>query len=249
MLRCSQWIASTCVVIGLSTAAFADVTGKVTLEGKVEEPKVIDMSGVKECAACHADPVYDDTVVVGDKGELKNVVVSLKLDKDKAAPGGDAATTPPATPATIDQKGCLYDPHVTAVMTDQKVVFKNSDPTAHNVDTGAAANHENQVNQGMLKGAGDYTYTPRVGEDTPIRIKCDVHPWMGAWIAVFDHPYFAVTGDDGTFTIKNLPDGTYTLQAWHEKFGTKEGKVTVKDGKATIDFTFKVDDKPAEKKK
>jgi plastocyanin len=248
MLRYSRWIASTCMVIGLSTTAFADVTGKVTLEGKLEDPKPIDMSAVKECAACHPDPVYPEDIVVGDNGELKNVVVSLKLADGQTAPGGDAAAKPPDKPAVIDQKGCLYDPHVTAVMTDQKIVFKNSDPTAHNVDTGGAENNENKVNQGMLKGAGEYTYTPKVAEAKPFKVKCDVHPWMSAWIAVFDHPYFAVTGDDGTFDIKGLPDGTYTIQAWQETLGTQEGKVTVKDGKATIDFKFKAPVKDKDKK-
>ena len=71
------------------------------------------------------------------------------------------------------------------------------------------------------------------------KVKCDVHPWMTGWVAIFDHPYFAVTADDGTFAIKGLPDGTYTLQAWHERFGTQSQKVTVKDGKATADWTFK----------
>jgi plastocyanin len=229
----------TTLVIGLAVAASADVTGKVTFEGAVpeSESKPIDMSGQKECAACHPDPVYPGVVVVDDdtKG-LKNVVVSLKLDPNQAAPGGAAAQNPPATSVVIDQKGCLYEPHVTAVMTGQTVEFKNSDTCLHNIDTTGAANDENKFNKAMPAHSPNLKFVPKVAE--AMKIKCDAHPWMNAWVVIIDHPYFAVTGDDGTFAIKNLPDGTYTLQAWHEKYGTKEGQVTVKDGKGTIDFKF-----------
>jgi plastocyanin len=226
-------------VIGLAAMASADVTGKVTFSGTVpdSESKPIDMSGQKECAACHPDPVYPGVVVVDDdtKG-LKNVVVSLKLDPDKDPPGGEAAKKPPAEPVVIDQKGCLYEPHVTAVMTGQKVLFRNSDPCLHNIDTTGAANDENKFNKAMPPKCPDLPFVPKVAE--MLKIKCDAHPWMNAWIAIIDSPYFAVTGDDGTFAIKNLPDGTYTIQAWHEKYGTKEAQVTVKDGKGTVDFKF-----------
>lgn len=232
----------------LATFAFAspllaDVTGKVTLVGDAPEMKVIDMSAVKECAALHPDPVTEETVIVGDKGELKNVVVSLKKDEDKEMPG-----EVPKTPVVLDQKACMYEPHVVAMMVGQPLIVKNSDPFLHNVDS-TATNPENKFNVGMPTANAGMKIDPQPKVPEIFRVKCDVHPWMSAWVAVFDHPYFSVTGDDGTFTIKGLPDGDYTLQAWHEKYGTQEQKITVKDGKAAVDFKFKADaDKAAEKR-
>jgi plastocyanin len=221
----------------------ADVTGKVTLLGDPPEMQVIDMSAVKECAALHPDPVTEETVIVGDKGELKNVVVSLKKDDDKDMPG-----EPSKTPVVLDQQACMYEPHVVAMMVGQPLIIKNSDPFLHNVDS-TATNPENKFNVGMPTANKGIKIDPQPKVPEIFRVKCDVHPWMSAWIAVFDHPYFSVTGDDGTFDIKGLPDGTYTLQAWHEKYGTQDKKITVKDGKAVVDFQYKADDAKPEKKK
>jgi plastocyanin len=227
--------------LGASRLA-ADVTGKVTLDGTPPEMKVIDMAAIKECAALHPDPVTEETVIVGDKGELKNVVVSLKKDEDKEMPGEI-----PKTPAVLDQKDCMFQPHVLAMMVGQELVAKNSDNFLHNVHAQPAINDE--INFPMPhKSAGEKIPQQPKAPET-FRVKCDVHPWMSAWIAVFDHPYFSVTGDDGTFDIKNLPDGQYTLQAWHELYGTQEQKITVKEGKAEVNFTFKADAKPAPAKK
>ncbi len=240
--RIFKWAALALAVS--ATTLLADVTGKVTLEGDAPEMKVIDMSGSKECAALHPDPVTEETVIVGDKGELKNVVVSLKKEDDKDMPG-DA----PKTPAVLDQKGCMYDPHVLAMMVGQELVVKNSDSFLHNVHSLSTIN--DAFNVGMPNANNGEKIDPQPKAPETFRVKCDVHPWMSAWIAVFDHPYFSVTGDDGTFAIKNLPDGTYTLQAWHEKYGTNEQKVTVKDGKAVVNFTFNAKDEnktPAGKK-
>jgi hypothetical protein len=221
-----------------ASSVLADVTGKVTLEGTPPEMKVLDMSAQKECASLHPDPVTEETVIVGDKGELKNVVVSLKKDEDK-----DIAGDVPKTPAVLDQKDCMYSPHVVAMMVGQGLVVKNSDPFLHNVHGKPSINNEFNVPMPHKNDGEKINPQPKAPEY--INVKCDVHPWMSAWVAVFDHPYFSVTGDDGTFDIKNLPDGEYTLQAWHEAYGTKEQKVTVKGGKAEVNFTFKTDDAPA----
>ncbi len=231
--------------VGLLTASiglwftghtFADVTGKVTLDGPAPEMKVIDMSAVKECAALHPDPVTEESVVVSENNELKNVVVSLKKDEDKEMPGEASKT-----PAVLDQKACVYEPHVVAMMVGQTLLVKNSDAFLHNVDS-TASNPENKFNIGMPKPNDGMKIDPQPKVAEIFRVKCDVHPWMSAWVAVFDHPYFAVTGDDGKFDIKGLPDGSYTLQAWQEKLGTQEQKITVKDGKAEVDFKFKATD-------
>jgi plastocyanin len=231
-------------VLASGSSLFADVTGKVTLHGDAPEMKVIDMSATPDCAKLHPDPVTEETVIVGDKGELKNVVVSLKKEDDKEMPG-----EVPKTQAVLDQKGCMYEPHVLAMMVGQDLIVKNSDTFLHNVHSLATVN--DQFNTGMPKANTGEKVDPQPKAPETFRVKCDVHPWMSAWIAVFDHPYFSVTGDDGTFDIKNLPDGSYTLQAWHEKYGTQEQKITVKDGKAEVNFTFDanapVKDTPAKK--
>ncbi len=131
----------------------------------------------------------------------------------------------------------MYVPHVTAMMVGQQLKVKNSDPTLHNVHSLSTVN--GSFNKGQPNVNDGELMDPQPKAPEVFRIKCDVHSWMAGWVAVFDHPYFSVTGDDGTYTIKNLPDGDYTLQAWQEKYGTQEQKITVKDGKATADFTFK----------
>jgi plastocyanin len=224
--------------------ARADVTGKVTLVGTPPDMGTIDMSGQKQCAALHPDPVTDQTVIVGDNGELRNVVVSLKKADDQEVAGQPA---PPKDPAVLDQKGCLFEPHVLAMQAGQTLVIKNSDPFLHNVDCKPTVN--DAINMAMPTANAGEKADPQPKAPETFKVKCDVHPWMTGWIAIFDHPYFAVTGDDGTFTIKGLPDGTYTLQAWHERYGTKEQQVTVKDGKATVNFSFKTDDKAVATKK
>jgi hypothetical protein len=222
--------------VGASSFAFADVTGKVTLDGKAPEMKTIDMSGVQACAQQHPDPVTEETVVVDDKNDLKNVVVAIKKEE-----GQDLAGDVPKTPATLDQKGCMYSPHVLAMMVGQDLLVKNSDPFLHNIHSLSETNGSFNKGQPNVNDGEKVEPQPKAAET--FRVKCDVHPWMGAWIAVFDHPYFSVTGDDGTFSIKGIPDGDYTLQAWHEKLGTQTQKITVKDGKTAepVNFTFKAE--------
>jgi len=222
-------------LLGLARFAAADITGTVKLDGKAPEMKEIDMSAVNECKAQHQDPVYEETVVAGEKGELKNVVVALKPEGDPSALGGSA----PSEPAVLDQKGCQYIPHVLGVMVGQEMQVKNDDPFMHNVHSLAQTNpafNKQQPN----KDNGMKVESPKAAET--YKVKCDVHPWMGAWVVVFEHPFFAVSDDAGKFTIKgNPPDGDYKVTAWHEKFGQQEGTVTVKDGKGEVNFTFKAE--------
>jgi len=139
----------------------------------------------------------------------------------------------------LDQKNCLYVPQIMAVQTDQKILVKNSDPVLHNVhDQPAASSGNAEKNEAQLPGAGDLTFSfPK--PELFLKFKCDVHLWMFAWVSVFDHPYFAVSGKDGTFTIKNVPPGKYTIQAAHRKAGTASQEIEVKDGEPTkVDFTL-----------
>jgi hypothetical protein len=220
--------------LSVSSFSFAQVTGKVTLDGKAPEMKTIDMSGVKECADQHADPVTEETVVADDKGGLKNVVVSLKKEEGQEVPS-DA----PKSAAVLDQKGCQYVPHVVACMVGQEFDIRNDDPFLHNVHSLAQVNPVFNFAQ-PNKDPGKKTDSPKAEET--YKVKCDVHPWMLAWVRVLDNPFFATTGDDGSYKIEGpkLADGEYTFVAWHEKYGDSEPqKVTVKDGKAEANFTFK----------
>jgi len=229
-----------------SSAAFAEIKGKVTLDGKAPEMKEIDMSAVKECAAQHADPVTEQTVVADDKGNLANVIVAIKK-----AEGQELAGEAPSEPAVLDQKGCMYEPHVVAMMAGQEMVVKNSDAFLHNVHALSTTNPPFNFGQPTKDEEGK-----KLGPDAPkaeeyFRVKCDVHPWMSAYIGVFEHPFFAVTKEDGTFEIntKGLADGEYTLTFWHEKLASEtpaEAKVTVKDGKAEANHQFKAEAAAAE---
>jgi len=233
----SSWllVAATAAALGLSAAGAlaGDVTGTAKLDGKAPEAKPIDMSGVKECNDMHPDPVMEETIVANEQGMLKNVVVAVKKE-DSPDLSGEASKEP----AVIDQQGCMYHPHVLAMMTNQELVVKNSDPFLHNIPSLSQVNpafNKAQPN----KNDGEKMESPKAPET--YHVKCDVHPWMSCYVAVFDHPFFSVTDDAGKFTIKNLPDGDYTLHAWHEKLGEQDQKITVKDGKPDkeIVFTFK----------
>jgi hypothetical protein len=191
------------------------------------------MAADAACAAQHADPVMDPSVVAGEKGELANVIVHIKAE-DPAALGGEA----PKDQVILDQQGCMYVPHVLTMTTGQDLMVKNSDGFLHNVHSLAVENpafNFGQPNKNPGQKVPDQPKTTEI-----FRVKCDVHPWMSAYIGVFEHPFHAVSGEDGKYTIKGkLPDGEYTLVAVHEKFGETEEKVTVKDGKAEANFSFK----------
>ncbi|HSI33894.1 MAG: hypothetical protein ACAI43_14945 [Phycisphaerae bacterium] len=218
------------LALAASPAAFADITGSAVFEGKAPAPKILKVEVVPDCAK-HA-PVKEETIVVNDKNELKNVVVYI----DGQNLGGEKRTDT----VVLDQKGCVYTPHVVAVQVGQKFEVKNSDPFMHNVHGLSKDSGEFNFPQNK-DGVNDVTNKANKAPERYVT-KCDVHPWMKAWIVVLDHPFFAVSGDDGKFTIptKGLKDGEYTLNAWQEKLGTQTAKITVKDGKAQdVKFTFK----------
>jgi plastocyanin len=215
----------------LQPARAGDITGVITLKGTPPAEK--DITPLKDDATCGA--LYDTMptthfYVVSPQGELADVVVSLKDVTGKS-------TGASAPPAVLDQKGCVYLPSILAIQTGQKLIVKNSDPCVHNVHTTPTANPE--VNQVQMPGGADLTFTFDKPEPF-LKFRCDVHPWMFAWVTVVDSPYFAVSGKDGKFTIKNVPPGKYTLEAAHRKLGTQTADIEVTDSGATQNFTFEV---------
>jgi len=218
---------------GAQLAGAGDITGTVTLKGT--PPAELPVPQVKDdpnCGKLHAEAVTTHHFIVGSKGELANVIVSLQGISGKST-GASAA------PATLDQKGCEYVPAILAVQTGQKISVKNSDPVLHNVHTQPAVAGNDEKNQAQAAGAGDLTFAFNKPESF-LKFKCDVHPWMFAWASVFDHPYFAVSGKDGTFKIANVPPGKYKLQAAHRKAGTVTQDIEVKDGGTKADLVLEV---------
>lgn len=173
---------------------------------------------------CGKTPMNDQEIVVNPNGTLKNVLV-------RVSQGAPAATTPPAESTHIDQSNCMYTPRVVAGVTGQKLIIKNSDPIMHNVHTYVGAT--TGFNQAQMKGSRDIEKTVAAGVT---KFKCDVHPWMTGYVVGSDNPYFCVTDDKGECSISNLPAGNYTLEAWHEKYGTKT--MTVAAGAPSIEFTY-----------
>lgn len=240
-MRIHRLLSAAVLGIGaLSLTARADVTGKCTFDGKPPERKKLDMKADAKCAALHKEPVLDEKVVVNKDGGLRDaVIVVLNPPKGGAVP---------AEPAVLDQRSCAYVPHVLGLMVGQKFIVKNSDPFMHNVHSFSENNTPFNFGQPNVDPGKTPPNTPfKKPEEEGFLIKCDVHPWMSAYVYVFDHPYFAVSAEDGTFTLKGLPDGTYDVVARHPVLDEVEGKVTVKDGKGEVSFAFKpLDDDAAE---
>lgn len=212
-------------------ATAATLTGKVSFTGDKPVMRTIDMSSQPACARQHATPPKSEEVIVNGNGTLRNVFVWVKSGLP------DRQWPTPATAVQLNQHTCMYSPHVIGVMTNQNIEIVNSDPTNHNIHPLPKINREWNESQ-PPQGEAKMKSFPR--EEVMIPVKCNIHPWMRSYIGVVAHPYFAVTGDDGTFTIKGLPPGTYTLEAWQEKYGTQDVQVTVgpKETK-TADFAFK----------
>jgi plastocyanin len=207
-----------------------DVSGKVILNGTPPPLKAINMSAEPYCSKTHPTAVTPQDVVAGSGGTLQNVVVYVKDGL------GDRSFDVPKDAAVLQQKGCMYEPHIVALMAGQTLQVVNADQTTHNIHPIPKDNRE--WNKSQPPGATPIEDTfPRA--EVSIPVKCNVHPWMKSYIAVLKNPYFVVTAADGSFDLKNLPPGTYTIEAWQEKYGTMDQQVTVgpKESK-TVNFTF-----------
>lgn len=207
----------------------AVVTGKITYEGEPPAVEKVKLNADPKCAALHKGGLERWQLHVKDGG-LADVLVYVKT-------GVSGSYPPPAEPAVLDQKGCDYVPHMLTMRAKQPLRIRNSDDTLHNIHPRPKLNAEFNIGQ------------PRQGMESTrnfdkpevmIPVGCDVHPWMRAYISVFDHPFYAVSKEGGSFEIKGLPAGEYEIEAFHGKLKGQTQKVSVKDGEtATLDFTFK----------
>ena len=207
------------------------VAGSIVFAGEAPRLKPISMDADPGCASKHEGAVSAQFLVLGEGQSLGNVFVQVKNPPE-------GAYTPPAEPAIIDQRGCLYEPHVLGVVAGQTLQFRNSDGLLHNVHGLPKENRE--FNLGMPPTVAESNMT--LNRPEPVfPVKCDVHPWMRSYVAVLAHPFFAVTGESGEYRIEGLPAGTYELEAWHEKLGVQTTSLTVAEGETgAADFSFGV---------
>jgi plastocyanin len=216
------WLVAMLVAVSLwPGVAFAasTITGTVTFDGKVPTLKPLAMDADPVCVKKHSAPVPNEALVLGNGNTMGNIMVWVS----KGLPSGKTWPVP-KNPVVLDQNGCQYKPHVMGIMVGQTYKILNSDGVLHNIHTLPKINPS--YNKGMPPTLKEATTVFQKPEDV-FHIKCDVHPWMSAYTAVFTHPFFSVTSTDGKFTISGLDPGTYEITAWHEKLGTQTASVTV----------------------
>jgi plastocyanin len=230
------WLAAVLFAVSASPGvAFAasSVTGTITFEGKTPTLRPLSMDADPACAKKHSGPVANEMLVLGSGNTMGNILVWVS----KGLPAGKTYPAP-KTPVVMDQKGCQYVPHVMGIMVGQPYKILNSDGVLHNVHTLPKVNAS--FNKGMPPTMKETTTTFDKPEAV-FHTKCDVHPWMSAYVAVFNHPFYSVTSTDGKFSISGLDAGTYEITAWHEKLGTRTASITVgANDKKTQDFKFAV---------
>ncbi len=211
-----------------TTLGTASISGKVTLSGKAPAAEIISMDADPVCKSQHAGSVKDETVEADAQGDLANVFVYVTDAGSVAAP---------TTPVSLVQKGCMYSPHVFGIQVGQPLEIVNDDPTLHNVHCMAVTNDAFNVGQPTQ---GMSTQKKFDKPEVLVKFKCDVHSWMHCFAGVVNNPFYSVSGNDGGFKISQLPAGTYTVVAVHEKYGASQPqKVTVADGGSqTVNFTF-----------
>ena len=207
------------------------ITGTIRYTGRKPSRKMIDMGEDPACVEAHHGKAYDESLIVSSTGALGNAFIYVK----KGLEGKTFEV--PATPVTIDQSGCWFRPRVLGIQINQVLQVINSDPVTHNIHPMAQINREWNHSQ----GPGDAPLKRKfLKREIMIQVKCNIHSWMHAYIGVLEHPYFAVSKDDGSFAIKNLPPGTYTIGVWQENLGTQEKQVTVAPRNNIVtDFTFR----------
>lgn len=209
-------------------APAGSLSGTVTWTGTMPKMKPIDMAKEPTCAAQHKTPVMTESAVGGPNNTLKNVVIYISA--------GDQGSTPATSAVRYEQKGCEYVPHVALLQPNQTLEIYNDDKTSHNIHPLAKANAEWNKSQ----PPGSPPLQEKFAKTEFIPVKCNIHPWMHGYFAVVNTSHATVSGDDGSFSLKGLPPGKYTVTAWHERFGTQSQEVTVGSGDTPkVDFIFK----------
>jgi hypothetical protein len=206
------------------------IAGRVRFEGEPPARKPLDVIANQPGCSGHASAPLSERAIVND-GRLVNAFVYVKR-------GFEGASIPPAPsePAVLDQRGCIYTPHVLGVQVGQRLVVRNSDGTTHNVNRRAKKNDSANLTQAA--GAPEIAWQPEKDE-LGVSFSCDLHPWMRSYVCVSEHPWFAVSDARGEFAIRGLPPGEYTLEAWHELYEKRSAKAVVgADGSGTVEFVF-----------
>lgn len=211
-------------------ATAGTISGKIMLDGEAPAADAVQMAADPNCAALHDSPVMTEFVITDMEGGLQNVFVYLKS-------GLEGMRFPvPSEPVTLNQEGCVYVPHVLGVQVGQEVQILNSDQTLHNIHATPSANQEFNIGQPVQGMSTTRTFDT---VEVMVPFKCDVHRWMNSYAGVLDHPYFAVSAADGSYTIGNVPPGDYTVGVWHERLGEMEMAVTLEaSGMADASFTY-----------
>lgn len=217
------------LLVAAGPAAAADITGTVTYSGKVPTLKPIAMNADPGCASKHSGPVANEALVLGGGNTMANVMVRVKGPVKGSFPA-------PAQPVVIDQKGCQYFPHVLGIRVGQTLKLRNSDGLLHNVHALPKVNTPFNMAMPANRKEADTKFGK---EEGMFLVKCDVHPWMSAYVGVFSNPFYAVSGKDGKYKITGLPPGNYEIEAWHERLGVQTAKVTVAANKpGAANFAF-----------
>ena len=222
--------ASSAAPAAAPAAGGATLTGKVAFEGAAPRMELLKMDADAFCKAENKEPVRSQEVVVNPNNTLQWVLVYVKE-------GVTGNYPPPKEAVTLDQHGCQYTPHIFGIQIGQTLKILNSDSTLHNIHALPKKNAEFNIGQPFPKMVTEKKFDQ---VEVPVRFKCDVHKWMGAYCAVLNNPFFAVTNDQGTFEIRNLPPGNYVIEAWQEKYGVQTQNVTVSGTESkSVDFSFK----------
>jgi len=212
------------------TTKVPSITGNIKVKGEHKKRRKLRMDADPKCAAMYAEPPLTNDLVVDENGNVEWAFVYVET----GAEGRSSADPLPA--AVIDQKGCRYHPHVLGVVVGQDLTIRNDDDLLHNIHGLPFANREFNFGQPMK---GLEAHERFANQEIMVKVKCDVHPWMSAWIGVVDHPFFAVTDAAGNYAIPGgLPDGKYTLEVWHEHYKSISADVEVRGGTAVADFVL-----------
>ena len=231
LMKSNRWLGLAALAASVQFLSAADIVGKVTLKGTPPAERVTPMADGFCGPGSKGTQMKGRIFRAAADGGLGDVIVHIK--------GAPAAPPAEGQSPVLDQKDCVYEPYMVALHVNQQLTVKNSDPVLHNVHTRPTVQGNKEENLAQMPKGKDLVFKFAKPEQF-MRVECNVHPWMVSYISIFEHPYFAITKDDGTFVIKNVPKGDYTVEVVHRRAGKAEQKVSVADANATANFTLEV---------